>query len=110
MQCTCSVVAVEAFELSVYLLGRWLIIHDFDGWSSRELTGDIFSELVYANGNAYCLVQVVPLPCKYCVFAMNRAEDRQFDVGFYWSLRKFIRSYRTCFSASAIALIGVLLP
>lgn len=37
VQGTCSVVALEASMLSVYLLGRWRIIHDFDDRSRSRV-------------------------------------------------------------------------
>lgn len=94
----------------VYLLGRRRIIHDFDIRSRHGLTRLISSETGFHGGEGVLLSITVLNPLKTLGWTDRAAWKVPISSynsrGLWW----VIRGYSICINASAIALIGVLLP
>lgn len=92
------------------LLGRWRIIQDFDDLSRHGLTRLIFSETGFHAEERPLLSITVLHPPKTLGRIGKAAWMGPISSYIFRGLRWVIRGYPICLNASAIALIGVLLP
>lgn len=96
--------------MSVYLLGRRMSIHDFDDRSRQGLTWLISSETDFRGEERHLLSITVLKPLKTLGRTGSAVWVESIPSNIDRGLRWVFLGYSMCVNASAIALIGVLLP